>query len=203
MHASGNSESGDSFLGSMPKKNSSVELQQNRSVSSSVPGKGDTSNVTAERTQRLTDSVDKGLSSLSLSANVAAPFSHGSSRTLEQSSGFMNSQFLSNGPFMSQDKSAPVGGNALPTTDGAVIRSEPIFGLTSDSLLQKEAENFVAQWTGGDGVAGKLTSGFPGPQSRNVVPPQHQEAAPRAPPVLSDDQWYYRDPQGDIQGEMH
>jgi len=60
----------------------------------------------------------------------------------------------------------------------------------SNNLSQKEAENFVAQWTGD---STQLVGGRTAAQSDSVTAP--------AAASQTDDGWYYCDPQGQIQGQ--
>ena len=93
----------------------------------------------------------------------------------------------------SHSPSLQVGDRAsIPSLNGSKPAPTAVPSVaSSNSLSQKEAENFVAQWTGGDSsqvVGGGATT-------------DRETLAAAAGPLQTDDVWYYCDPQGQIQGQ--
>ena len=99
------------------------------------------------------------------------------------------------------DIARPAPPSAVANTDAGLVRRQDAAAaaVSSDNsaqLVQRQqmsaAENFVAQWTGSTADCSRLQTTPAALQSVSV--------APAASTSTADDQWYYCDPQGHVQG---
>ena len=179
----------------------------------------------------ITDRIESGFASLSVTSDTAASSSHSAAKTVTQPSqiGKLTDDNVTNRQFVLNDSaanatqlrlgttssfaagkasSAGVGSVAGIVRDGTVgnsgsasLPADRSFVVTTadssaDSLLKREAESFVAQWTGNNTDNTKLSTA----RSQQQSVPSTQPALDVTTPILCHDQWFYRDPQGDIQG---